>query len=34
MFKKPLVIVGSILGIGIIGFSTYLIIKNRKSKKR
>tara|TARA_Y100001937_G_scaffold78435_1_gene106371 strand:- start:407 stop:517 length:111 start_codon:yes stop_codon:yes gene_type:complete len=33
MFKRPLIIIGSIIGVGIIGFSAYLIIKNRKNKK-
>jgi len=33
MQGKPLYIISGIIAIGIIGVSTYLIIKNKKAKK-
>lgn len=31
--NKILILVGSVIGLGIVGFSTYLIVKNRNKNK-
>tara|TARA_R110001592_G_scaffold90231_11_gene265463 strand:+ start:3805 stop:3918 length:114 start_codon:yes stop_codon:yes gene_type:complete len=33
MLNKPLYLISTVLAIGILGFGTYIIIKNRKAKK-